>query len=398
MRRLLRSEDGATVVLVAAAMLMLLSVLAWALDGGRAYDERRDTQSAADMAALAAAFAGPDCENQDWLLAGQEAAAENGFDNDGVTNTVTVTNLDASGGYGPYLAEVESLQENAFGPAIGMDTLTVTSQAQADCVRQSGLGGYAVFASATACPPNELKIDASGMTIDGGVHSNDDLLLTAAAANPGAVDGNITWVGSETISNVTTIAPGTAYQWDAAALGYPPTPGGWNIDAYRPLSGPVPPLGGGSNTGNANYHYYATDVTLSGTLLDGLYFVDGELTLDSMTVSTATFVATGQIKLQGSTNTLLAPFDLTGLGLYSDAPGVPDCTGGDIAIQWSGSNHVWSGVQYAPNGRVVMSGATSSSFNGSIIAYRIDLSGSDISITYDSSFTGIPITSLRLEQ
>ena len=70
--------------------------------------------------------------------------------------------------------------------------------------------------------------------------------------------------------------------------------------------------------------------------------------------------------------------------------------GGDIAIQWSASNNIWAGVQYAPNGRVVMSSADGSTFNGSIIAYRIDLSGANINITYDDTFTGIPVTSLRL--
>ncbi len=398
MKRFIDSEVGATAVLVASMMMLLLSVLAWAIDGGVAYDERRDTQSAADMAALAAAFAGPDCENQDWQAAGLEAAAENGFDNDTVTNNVTITNLAPSPGFGPYEARVESNQETFFAGVIGADSTTVAAEAVANCVRQSGLGGYAVFASATNCPPNELKINASGITIGGGVHSNDDLLLTAMASNPGMVDGDITWVDSATISNVTPINGGTAYQWDVAAYGYPPTPGGWDIDDYRPTAGPVAPLTGPDNLNSSGYHYYPTDVTLSGALADGIYFVNGKLTLSAVTVNSGTFVATGVIKLQGVANTVTSPYDSTGLGLFSDNPGVPDCTGGDLAIQWSGSSHVWSGAQYAPNGRIDMSGASNSSVNGSIIAYRIDLSGSGVTITYDDSFTGVEVTSLRLEK
>lgn len=402
MRKLIHSDAGAAAVLVAASMMLLLSVLAWSLDGGVAYAERRDTQSAADMAALAAAFAGPDCEAQDWQLAGLEAAAENGFTDDGVSSNVTITNLAVSG-FGPYEARVESIQDTFFAGLLGADTSTVVSEAVANCVRSSGLGGYAVFAAATNCPPNELKINASGITIDGGVHSNDDLLLTASggagSGNEGYVDGNITWVDSATINNVFAIAPGTAYQWDVATNGYPPTPGGWDIDSYRPNALGAPGLNPAAiNLGQGNYHYYATDVALSGTLADGIYFVNGKLTLGSITATSATFVATGVIKLQGTANTVLSPFDTTGLGLFSNSPGVPDCTGGDIAIQWSGSLHQWSGAQYAPNGRIDMSGASNSSMNGSIIAYRIDLSGSGVSIVYDDSFTGIEVTALRLEK
>ena len=165
---------------------------------------------------------------------------------------------------------------------------------------------------------------------------------------------------------------------------------------YFPNAAAVAPLTGSINAGSPKYYSYVSDTVLSGNLADGIYFVDGDLTLQSIVVNSGTFVATGQIKLMGSVNTLNTPHDSTGLGLFSDYPGVPDCVGGDIAIQWSASNNIWAGVQYAPNGRVVMSSADGSTFNGSIIAYRIDLSGANINITYDDTFTGIPVTSLRL--
>lgn len=396
MRRVIHSEVGATAVFVAALMMLFLSILAWAIDGGLAYDERRDTQSAADMAALAAAFAGPDCENQDWQAAGMEAAEENGFVNDGITANVAVTNL-APSGFGPFHARVESIQNTFFASALGAGTLTVASEATASCVRKSGLGGYAVFAAATNCPPNELKINASNITIQGGVHSNDDLLLTAPGG-AGFVDGDITWVDSAVISNVTAISPGTAYQWDVAVNGYPPTPGGWDIDDYRPTAGPVLPLTGPNNQGSVGYYHFPSGATLSGPLADGIYFVEGNLVLQAFSANAATFVATGQIEVKGNSNVLTSPYDSTGLGLFSNFPGVPKCTGLDLAIKWSGANHVWSGAQYAPNGLINMSAASNSSVNGSIIAYRIDLSGAGVSITYDNTFTGVEVTALRLEK
>ena len=165
---------------------------------------------------------------------------------------------------------------------------------------------------------------------------------------------------------------------------------------YYPNAPAVAPLTGLINAGSPNYYSFPSDTVLSNGQADGIYFVDGDLTLQSIVVNSGTFVATGQITLMGSVNTLNSPYDSTGLGLYSDYPGVPDCVGGDIAIQWSASNNIWSGVQYAPNGRVVMSSADGSTFNGSIIAYRVDLSGANINIQYDDTYTGIPVTSLRL--
>ena len=389
--KLFRSEEGATIVFVAVSLLMLFGFIALAIDGGLGYDERRDTQGAADMSALAAAFASSDCEDELWEVAGLEAAGRNGFDNDGVSNTVSVSDISGTGD-GPYRAEILSVESTAFASVIGQDEMSIAAEATASCVRQSGLGGYAVFASATSCPPDELKINASGLVIEGGVHSNGDLTITASSANPGHVVGDITWGGTELIQSVTS--SGSQFQWDMTNP--PPTPGGWTIDMYSPNAAAVAPLTGSINAGSPNYYSYVSDTVLSGNLADGIYFVDGDLTLQSIVVNSGTFVATGQITLMGSVNTLNTPYDSTGLGLFSDYPGVPDCVGGDIAIQWSASNNIWAGVQYAPNGRVVMSSADGSTFNGSIIAYRVDLSGANINITYDDTFTGIPVTSLRL--
>ena len=56
----------------------------------------------------------------------------------------------------------------------------------------------------------------------------------------------------------------------------------------------------------------------------------------------------------------------------------------------------WTGIIYAPGGRVKMSSASNSSLNGSIIALATDLSGSSMSLVYDSDLgEDIPRIGLR---
>jgi hypothetical protein len=59
---------------------------------------------------------------------------------------------------------------------------------------------------------------------------------------------------------------------------------------------------------------------------------------------------------------------------------------------------VWGGIQYAPFGNIDMSGADNSTFDGSIIAYNIKLSGSEINITYNEDFDGNPSTVINIEE
>src|SRR5690349_17641247 len=93
-----RPRRGNVTVWVVACLPVLIGVVALGLEGGRMLDERRHAQSAADVAALAAAAdlynhytdnAGRDPGHtaQDAAVA---AAAANGYANDGSASIVTV--------------------------------------------------------------------------------------------------------------------------------------------------------------------------------------------------------------------------------------------------------------------------------------------------------------------
>ena len=62
MRRLITEDRGATALILAFAMILIMGIAAVALDGGRGFNERRQAQGAVDFAALAALQAAVSCE------------------------------------------------------------------------------------------------------------------------------------------------------------------------------------------------------------------------------------------------------------------------------------------------------------------------------------------------
>ena len=123
-----RSERGQAIVLIIVALIGMLAVTGLVVDGGMAFADRRQAQNAADSAALAAARAKVRGENA--YGAAFEAAAQNGYNNDGVGNVVEVHNPPTSG---PYKNNKEYIQvvvtshvDTFFAPVINVQQLTNT--------------------------------------------------------------------------------------------------------------------------------------------------------------------------------------------------------------------------------------------------------------------------------
>lgn len=379
------SERGAVAVVVAAALILLMGIAALALDGGRMYDERRTAQNAADHASLAAAWA--QCRAEDPIAAGLASAATNGFQNDGVDDFVVITDL----GGGEFEARVQSILDTTFGRALSTNQVDVTARAVGYCDIDDSLGGYALFASGACSSPFELSLDGFQQVIEGGVHSNGGLKLKGNLASPSTILGPVTYVDS---INATGVVDSGGNPIIGTQVPDPlPLPGRYNIADYAPGGRYAVPAATASE-----YYYSSGDGAYSGALLDGLYFAEGDLDLDAITVGSATFVARGQIFLNGVANTLTSPYVSNGLGLFSNylVGGTDKCN--EIAIKWAGADHDWSGVQYAPNGAVDMSAANNSSFKGSILAYNMALKGAEFNLTYDDSYKSEPATTIQLQE
>lgn len=134
-----KSESGQALILITFAIIGLIAMVGLAVDGGLAYTERRSAQNAADSAAFAAALAHGRGQNPS--NAGYGVAIANGYNNDGETNTVTVTVENSPNGACPPQAldnrditvEITTTTETSFSNIVGVqqvnNTVTATTRA-----------------------------------------------------------------------------------------------------------------------------------------------------------------------------------------------------------------------------------------------------------------------------
>jgi Flp pilus assembly protein TadG len=134
----LRSERGATLILVAVAMTALLGFLALAIDLGMLYTARADAQRAADAAALAGASAFLDNSASAAVTPARQRAFEyaerNTFQNGPIDSTnIVVTVLQDSGKVGVYIHR-DSVA-TLFARVLGIRTVPISAFAAAQAVQ-----------------------------------------------------------------------------------------------------------------------------------------------------------------------------------------------------------------------------------------------------------------------
>jgi Flp pilus assembly protein TadG len=125
-----RRSGGQILVVFVLAMMVMIAMVGLAIDGGGAYAQRRDQQTAADMAALAGA--------NDYLLSNSSTQAidrartvssTNSFTNGSGSTSVGVT-IDTSNGVQVEVS-INSPHRNSFLAAIGMSTWDISTSATA---------------------------------------------------------------------------------------------------------------------------------------------------------------------------------------------------------------------------------------------------------------------------
>ena len=362
-------EDGAVTVLIAISLVALMALVALAIDLSVAFNWRRADQNGADHAALAAAWAS--CQGQDPGAAGLQAARDNGFNNDGVSNSVSITNVGTS----TFEAKIDSSVDSLFAGVIGVDRLDATARAVASCSRSSA-GAYAIFAASAVCGEKTLDWSGSSSDVVGRVHSNDGVYV---GGTRNSVDGATTYVSGAHVN------PGNDLNPPPAVSPVLPMPIEFDIDDFAPGGAKAAQAG-------ANYHYAGgskidkgwlesrglyDDTT--GDVAPGLYFTTSDIDLSASDLNgRATFVSSnGTISLNGS-NHDFTPWDPDGLLLFSDR----DTSCFDYAVKVDGSNSDWRGLIYAPRGMIEMSGSGNASV-GSVVADTVRLNGSILFIDAD---------------
>lgn len=173
-------EQGQTMILAVLAILGLVGLTAISVDGGMAYIDRRNSQNAADAAALAAALA--KIRNEDWDTAALARAATNGYENNGSSNTVELYNPPISG---PYSGNSEYIQvlitshvQTWFAPVIGITQVTNKVEAVARAKpgsHEAMFSGNAIVSLATEeCNAFWAHGNQELRAIGGGIYVNSD--------------------------------------------------------------------------------------------------------------------------------------------------------------------------------------------------------------------------------
>ncbi|HEY2468852.1 MAG TPA: pilus assembly protein TadG-related protein [Terracidiphilus sp.] len=128
--KILRDENGQTFVLTALCMSVLLGFMGLALDVALAYHAKRNLQTAADDAAIAAALNYQYVVSGDPTTAAQTAAAKNGIS----SSYVTVNSNPTTGyhqGIGFFEVVVAKPQATFFAKVLGYPSFTVAARAVA---------------------------------------------------------------------------------------------------------------------------------------------------------------------------------------------------------------------------------------------------------------------------
>ena len=99
MRFLLKDESGQAVVIVAVSLMVLLGMMALAIDAGQLRYEKQKLQMAADAAALAGALELNACAGVS-NCAALQTAAQDGLTENGLTGSTLLTNCATGGGTG----------------------------------------------------------------------------------------------------------------------------------------------------------------------------------------------------------------------------------------------------------------------------------------------------------
>ena len=231
-----RFERGQALVIIALALAGLAGIVGLVVDGGNAFSDRRKAQNAADAAALAAALARIR-GGEDMVSAALNSAAQNGYNNDGITNIVELYSPPKDG---PHSGNIEYIQviitshvRTYFARVIGRDEITNTVNAVARTKSSEItelMHGTAVISLAPASNCGNTKSfwvhGEATLDITGGgvfVNSNNDAcaLLQQGSGSIRISNGYaIDVVGAASIQKPDLLTPGVSV--GASPIGYPP--------------------------------------------------------------------------------------------------------------------------------------------------------------------------------
>lgn len=393
--RSLPGEKGQAIILIIFSVIGLLGMAALAIDGGNAFIDSRRAETAASAAALTAALTR--IEGGNWRAAALATAAANGYNNDGITNTVELNTPPLSG---PYSGNAEYIEvivtshlRTYFGSVIGFpfitNVATVISQSKPAEVGEM-FDGYALVSLAPKSDCSDKRAFAiyGEATINfegGGLFVNSDnascAFISYGSGSVRALDNSpITVVGGAQVQKPQLITP-YPFQTGAAYIPYPPP--------YQ-----LPKVGCGTkiaemdengvmSSGNWEEDIFPPEGAHS--LDSGVYCLSGDFIFDGGTLegSGVTIVVDGDVKIGSSAEiNLTAPMSGKNQGLLFYMP-----MGNRGVMFLNGSvDSSYTGMILAPSAHIRINGPDSlkgAAYHSQIIGYTIESnSQSNIVIKY----------------
>lgn len=217
-------ERGQALILIVFGMVGMIALTGVAVDGGMAYSARRTAQNAADNSAMAAALAY--ARGADSATTAMTSAGTNGFNNDGASNAVAVSEVAATncphGATGKVITvQITSHVRTFFAPVLGIRQLTNTVQAVSESCG-AFLGPLFDGNAIVALSPTSVGFSAQGTPdwniVGGGIFSNSGDSYSAGCGGNASVNSpSVTTVGGAqfgcngTIGSTTTGATQLTY-------------------------------------------------------------------------------------------------------------------------------------------------------------------------------------------
>jgi Flp pilus assembly protein TadG len=403
------SERGQALIIVAAAIVGLVGIAALVIDGGNAFQDKQRAQNAADAAALASAHAR--ITGTDLVAAAMASAAENGYNNDGVNNIVSLYSPPKDG---PHVGDVEYIQviikshvDTYFARVVGTRQIINEVQAIARTVKPEVkplLNGAAVVSLAPVSNCfNSLSFWIHGeatLDITGGgvfVNSNNPSCALKQQGNGSIrISGNynINVVGSATIQKQHLFTP--AVTVGASPISYPPPffmpKLGCNEEAEISLDGTT------MSSGSWNDEFPPPGVT---RLEGGIYCLDhGMHVTGELEGSNVIFkVTAGEVRFSSSANARLDPpnaGDNKGLLIY-----LPPENKSRVVLNGGADSDI-TGTILAPASPILIKGMDAKrGFHSQIIGYTIEADGSsNVVINYnpEQNFWSMNMPEIQLSE
>lgn len=386
---------GQALIIIALAMAGLAGIVGLVVDGGNAFLDRRNAQNAADAAALAAALARIR-GGEDMVATAFASAAQNGYDNNGVTNIVELFSPPKDG---PHSDNVEYIQiiitshvDTYFARIVGRNSITNVVQAVARTksseIKQLVNGMAIVSLAPSSNCGNQKSFWIHGditLEISGGgvfINSNNETCALLQHGN-GSIRVNdgykIDVVGGASIQKPLLFTPGVVV--GASAIGYPPPFFMPEVDCEENIA-KVNEDGTSMSPGEWSGEFPPTGVT---RLEPGVYCLeDGIKIKGPLQGHNVVFkVLQGEVRFSNDNIILDAPNsgDNAGLLIY-----LPLENRSKVVLD-GGQGSVISGTIFAPASPILIKGNNSSSgFQSQIIGYTIEVDGSsNVAIVYNDA-------------